>query len=163
MASAISTVATTKIRKTSTAPTVVAGLLREGDEAEVDAVEHQLHAHQHHQHVAADDDADQAEREQRHGDADEQLRPIHVAPDAGIAADPDHRQRSDHRRDEQHRRELEEQPVLAEEGDREAGDAERASSPISTVRRGQRPPDADHDHAEQQRPGRQHPGRAAAR
>ena len=60
MAIAISAVATTKTRNTSTAPTAVAGLLREGHEAQVDAVEHQLHAHQHHQHVAPDDDAEQA-------------------------------------------------------------------------------------------------------
>ena len=55
------------------------GLLREGDQAQVDAVEHQLHAHQHHQHVAADDHAEQPEREQADGDREQHLRPIHGA------------------------------------------------------------------------------------
>ena len=66
IAMAISAVATTKTRNTSTAPAAVAGLLREGHEAQVDAVQHQLHAHQHHEHVAADDDAEQPQREERH-------------------------------------------------------------------------------------------------
>ena len=74
---AISAAATTKTRNTSTAPAVVADLLRERDEAQVDAVQHELHAHQHDEHVAADDDAGEAQREERRRRRDQHRQVIH--------------------------------------------------------------------------------------
>src|SRR5439155_572327 len=53
-------------------------LVREGDERQIDRVEHQLDAHQDDDGVAPDQDADAADGEQERGDEQEELDPHHL-------------------------------------------------------------------------------------
>src|SRR4051794_14036849 len=70
-----------------------------------------------------------------------------------LAADPDRRQRRHDRGDEQHRGELEEQPVLAEKVGGEGGDAVAGVADLA-LRRGQRAPHARGENEEQHQQAR---------
>src|SRR5450432_3791513 len=148
MASAISTVATTKIRKTSTAPAVVPVCCAKVTRLRLTPFSISS------MHISITRTWRRTMTPTRPSEKSATATPMSscvlsmALPGVGIAADPDHRECRHDRGDEQHRGELEQQPVLAQEGEREAGDAVGRLADLADRRR-QRPPDADGDDAEQ--------------
>src|SRR5215212_9880351 len=144
MASAISTVATTKIRKTSTAPTVVAVCWANVTRLRLTPFSISS------MHISITSTLRRTMTPTRPSENSATATPIKswVLSMATHAADPDDRERGDHRGDQQHRGQLEQQPVLAEKRDRKTGNAVRGVADLADRRR-QRAPDADHDRAEQ--------------
>src|SRR5215212_9804723 len=141
MASAISTVATTKIRKTSTAPTVVAVCWANVTRLRLTPFSISS------MHISITSTLRRTMTPTRPSENSATATPIKscVLSMPSSAADPNDGERRDHRGDQQHRGQLEQQPVLAEKGDREAGDPVRDLADLADRRR-QRTPDADHDH-----------------
>src|SRR5215212_1712587 len=144
IASAISTVATTKIRKTSTAPAVVPVCCANVTRLRLTPFSISS------MHISMTSTLRRTMTPTRPSEKSATATPIRscVLSTRRPPADADHRQRGDDRGDEQHRGQLEQQPVVVEERDREAGDAVRDLAELADRRR-QRPPDADDDRAEQ--------------
>src|SRR5450755_4314950 len=144
MARAISTVATTKTRKTRTAPTVVAVCCAKVTRLRLTPLSISS------MHISMTSTLRRTMTPTSPSEKSATATPMSscVLSMASLAADPDHRQRRHHRGDEQHRGELEQEPVFAQEGEGKAGDA--VGGPADRHgRHGQRAPDADHDRAEQ--------------
>ena len=65
---ATSAAATTSVKNTIAWPRMSLSVVGERHEREVRRVEHELDAHEHHEHVAADEQADRADREEHRGE-----------------------------------------------------------------------------------------------
>src|SRR5664279_3528864 len=144
IASAISTAATTKTRKTRTAPTGDAVCCAKVTRLRLTPFSISS------MHISMTSTLRRTITPTRPSENRAMATPMRswVLSTARSPAHPDHRQRRDDRGDEQHRRQLEQQPVVVEERDREAGDAVRGLAE-RVRRRRQRPPDAGDDRAEQ--------------
>src|SRR6185369_482127 len=143
MASAISTVATTKTRKTTTAPTVVAVCC--ANVIRLRLTPFSISS----MHISITSTLRRTTTPTRPIEKSATATPISswvLSTARVLPADAEHRDRGDDRGDEQHRRQLEQEPVLGEERDRERADAERDVAEL-VHRRRQRLPDARDDRA----------------
>src|SRR5690242_437043 len=145
MASAISTVATTKTRKTTTAPTVVAVCCAKVIRLRLAPFSISS------MHISMTSTLRRTTTPTSPIEKSATATPIRswvLSMARILPSDAEHRDRGDDGGDEQHRGELEQQPVLGQERDRERADAERDVAELAD-RSGQRLPDARDDRAEQ--------------